>query len=212
MARDPDRTRRSILEAALVEFSLRGLAGARVDRIAESAAVNKRMIYHHFGNKAGLYRALMEQRLGAVTAAAARRGVALGDVLADRLAAETHDSHFVRLLMWEALAEIPARDPDDAARTTAWQGLVAELRERQAAGLLRNDVDAAELELSLVALVLFPIAFPQLTRMITGRSPGDAPFLAVRGAFLRTLAQLLEGHKPRYRLAPRVTSPVTGGG
>lgn len=51
----PDR----ILAAAALEFAERGFAGARVDRIARRARVNKAMIYYHFGSKQGLYRTLL---------------------------------------------------------------------------------------------------------------------------------------------------------
>jgi len=59
--RDPERTRRAIIAAALDESSLHGPAGARVDRIAAAAGVNKRMIYHYFGSKDGLYLAALER-------------------------------------------------------------------------------------------------------------------------------------------------------
>ena len=49
--RDPDRTRQSILGAALEEFSRYGLGGARVDRIAERSGANKRMLYYYFRSK-----------------------------------------------------------------------------------------------------------------------------------------------------------------
>jgi TetR/AcrR family transcriptional regulator len=68
----PDR----ILAAAAVEFAARGYAGARVDRIARRARVNKAMLYYHFHSKQGLYRALLRdtfshagERLRAVAAA-----------------------------------------------------------------------------------------------------------------------------------------------
>jgi TetR/AcrR family transcriptional regulator len=53
--RDPDRTKRDILVAAREEFVEFGLEGARVDRIAERAGANKRMLYHYIGNKEALY-------------------------------------------------------------------------------------------------------------------------------------------------------------
>ena len=53
----PDR----ILAAAAVEFSARGFSGARVDRIAKRARINKAMLYYHFGSKQTLYRALLRQ-------------------------------------------------------------------------------------------------------------------------------------------------------
>jgi AcrR family transcriptional regulator len=53
----PDR----ILAAAALEFAERGYAGARVDRIARRARVNKAMLYYHFRSKEGLYRTLLRQ-------------------------------------------------------------------------------------------------------------------------------------------------------
>jgi TetR/AcrR family transcriptional regulator len=51
----PDR----ILAAAAAEFAARGFDGARVDRIARRARVNKAMLYYHFGSKQRLYRVLL---------------------------------------------------------------------------------------------------------------------------------------------------------
>lgn len=59
--RDPDRTREAILAAAQAEFAAKGLSGGRVDEIAARAGANKRMIYHYFGSKDGLYLAALER-------------------------------------------------------------------------------------------------------------------------------------------------------
>ena len=59
--RDPDRTKRDILVAAREEFVEHGLDGARVDRIAERAGINKRLIYYYFDSKDGLFLAVLEQ-------------------------------------------------------------------------------------------------------------------------------------------------------
>jgi AcrR family transcriptional regulator len=59
--RNADRTRQRILDAALEEFSRHGLGGARVDRIAQRAAANKRMLYYYFGDKDGLFLAVLER-------------------------------------------------------------------------------------------------------------------------------------------------------
>lgn len=59
--RQPEETRGRLLDAAWAEFSAKGLGGARVDAIAARAAANKRMIYHYFGSKTGLYLAVLEQ-------------------------------------------------------------------------------------------------------------------------------------------------------
>src|SRR2546429_8106094 len=62
-ARDPERTRERILAAALGEFSTKGFAGARVAVIARRARINKRMLYHYFGDKAGLFREVLRRKM-----------------------------------------------------------------------------------------------------------------------------------------------------
>jgi TetR/AcrR family transcriptional regulator len=64
--RDAERTRRALLDAAEIEFAAKGLAGARVDVIAEEAAANKRMLYYYFGSKDDLYVAVLERAYGAM--------------------------------------------------------------------------------------------------------------------------------------------------
>jgi AcrR family transcriptional regulator len=76
-ARDPERTRLAILEAATVEFANKGLGGARVDAIAARSRVNKRMIYHYFGDKEGLYLAVLETAYDKIRST--ERGLALAD-------------------------------------------------------------------------------------------------------------------------------------
>ena len=57
--RDPEGTRRQILDAAVEEFSAHGLLGGRIDAIAERTNVTKRMIYYYFRSKEQLYAAAL---------------------------------------------------------------------------------------------------------------------------------------------------------
>ncbi len=57
VTRDSKSTQTKILAAATQAFVALGPAGARVDAIAAAAGVNKRMLYHHFGDNQGLYQA-----------------------------------------------------------------------------------------------------------------------------------------------------------
>lgn len=59
--RDADRSQNTILIAARDEFSEHGLGGARMDRIAERAGLNKRLIYYYFEDKERLFQAVLEQ-------------------------------------------------------------------------------------------------------------------------------------------------------
>ncbi len=59
--RDADRSQGIILAAARDEFAEYGLGGARMDRIAERAGLNKRLIYYYFEDKEKLFQAVLEQ-------------------------------------------------------------------------------------------------------------------------------------------------------
>lgn len=103
----PDR----ILAAAAVEFADRGYAGARVDRIAREAGVNKAMLYYHFRGKQALYRNLLRSTFGAVAqqlGAIAESTNAPADRLdaAVRVIATFVDSHrFFPAIMLREIAE-----------------------------------------------------------------------------------------------------------
>lgn len=58
--RDPIQTQRNILKAATKEFAAYGFEGARTDRIASKAGIGKRMIFHYFDSKDGLFGAVLE--------------------------------------------------------------------------------------------------------------------------------------------------------
>lgn len=59
--RNPEKTRENILRVAMTEFADKGLTGARIDEIAAKTATTKRMLYYYFGDKEGLYRAVLQR-------------------------------------------------------------------------------------------------------------------------------------------------------
>jgi len=59
--RQPEARRNAILQAALVEFAREGLAGARMDAIAEAAGVNKALVYYYFSDKDSLYGSILDR-------------------------------------------------------------------------------------------------------------------------------------------------------
>ena len=63
MTRDADQTKAKLLRAAIEEFAAFGIAGARVDRIAASASINKQMIYAYFGSKDELFDAVFSDHV-----------------------------------------------------------------------------------------------------------------------------------------------------
>ena len=186
--RDPEGTRRRILAAALQEFSAKGIDGARVDAIAERAGTNKRMLYYYFGSKDDLFRAVLRQRL-AERAPTARDRDRTGPARLVELHQRLESSmDYVRLLMWEGLERGRRREVEqELLRRESLAEWCDEVREAQRRGDLPDDLDAEQLVLSELALVMFPFAFPQITRLVTGKLPTDPAFKAERRAFLDRL-------------------------
>lgn len=60
-------TRRRILNAAAIEFAQVGFAGARMDRITDTADANKAQLYAYFGSKDGLFDAVIADRVDTST-------------------------------------------------------------------------------------------------------------------------------------------------
>ena len=191
--RDPRATRARILAAALEEFSARGFAGARVDRIAGRARANKRMLYHYFGNKDDLFRAILRLKLGERLEWLALEPADLAKSLPYWLERVSADPDWVRLMEWEALRVGTGPVIDERARRRVMARGVAHLRRRQAQGSLARNLDPAQVLLSLMALTTFPVAFPQVTRLVTGLGPGDPEFRRRRARFLRRLARAFSG-------------------
>lgn len=197
--RDPERTRERILAAACREFSTKGFTGARVDSVARRARINKRMLYHYFGNKAGLFREVLHHKVQERSHWLAKAPADPADRLAYWFDLAARDLDWVRLLEWEAL-QVPESQPADARnRQQNYRRAIEQLRRAQAAGLVLADLDAGHLLLSMMALTTFPLAFPQLTRLITGRAAGSAAFRAQRTQFLRKLGLL-------FRPSPETTN------
>lgn len=61
--RDADATRARILAAAVTEFAAHGHSGGRIDRIANEAGSNVRMIYAYFGSKSALFDAALHDAI-----------------------------------------------------------------------------------------------------------------------------------------------------
>jgi TetR/AcrR family transcriptional regulator len=190
--RNPGRTRERILSAALKEFAAHGFAGARVDAIARRADINKRMLYHYFGNKEKLFRAVLRQKI------AERRAWAdnLSGDPAERLPfwfrAGCDDADWIRLLEWEALQTDGKKVIDEKERLAITVDWLKRLRQRQERGELSSEFDARHLALAMQSLTMYPMAFPQLTRFIIGRTVDDPKFQ-------RDYAEFLEGFAAAFR-------------
>jgi AcrR family transcriptional regulator len=175
MTSTADRTRQRILDAATEEFAARGIAGARVDRIAEASGMSKPMLYAHFGGKDRLFDAVFAEHV-----------IANGDRVpftADDLpgyAAHLYDDYLAdpalaRLVMWKRLERegtgylYPGLEEHDAAHR---RDIVA----AQAAGRIRADVDPDDAWTLLIATAA---SWAQVS-ITTVATAGDAADLHAR--------------------------------
>jgi AcrR family transcriptional regulator len=187
-ARNPQQSQERILKAALEEFADKGFAGARVDAIARRARINKRMLYHYFGDKEGLFREVLRRKMAERAAWLASAPDDPIDSLPYWFQLAYQDPAFIRLLEWESLQWRERRVIDEERRQGAFARAIARIRQRQAEGFLAREFDAGQLLLSMMALTAYPLAFPQLARLATGLSVSQPEFQKQRHRFLRQFA------------------------
>ena len=163
--RDADATRHRILQAALTEFADKGLAGARIDVIAEVARSNKRMIYYYFESKELLYIAVLEEAY--IDMRRKEAALALG-ALAPRDAIRTlvqfkfdyYDAHpwLVGLLNGENMLGAKFLRQSKRLRElniSLVETLTTILKAGVKSGVFRRGVDPLELYLSIASLSYF---------------------------------------------------------
>ena len=167
-SRNSVKTKASILAAARVEFADRGFEGARVDAIAERAGANKRLLYHYFGNKEELYRAVLLDAYQEIRKG--ERALSLDQYdqvqAMDRLVRFTFrhflgNPWFPRLLGTENIenARFLKTLPDIKALHSPLVGQIAAIIERGAAsGVFRRDVDPVQPYISVAALGFFYVS------------------------------------------------------
>lgn len=186
--RNPQRTRERILAAALREFAAHGFTGARVDAIARRAGSNKRMLYHYFGDKAGLFQAALHEKI----ARRASLADAYPDDPAERIPAwfltTCADAEWVRIISWESLQNPGGRAVDEKSRRKIALQHVGNIRRQQKSGVFNPATKASFALLAMASLAIFPQAFPQLTRLISGQPVTDPQFQRNYAAFLKQMA------------------------
>ncbi|MFF3658797.1 TetR family transcriptional regulator [Streptomyces olivochromogenes] len=157
MPRDSAATKARLLDAASAEFAAHGLAGARVDRIAEAANANKQRIYAYFGSKEQLFDAVIDRVLAVGAEAVPFDAEDLpgfaGQVF-DNLVAHPD---LMRLLYWKLLERPGATDQEAATYTAKTAGVAA-----------AQEQGRVEPELGPEDLVAFVLALTQAWFSLTG--------------------------------------------
>jgi AcrR family transcriptional regulator len=189
-AKDPKRTQANIIDVATAEFAERGLSGARVDRIAERTQTSKRMLYYYFGDKEGLYRAVLlsyyEKLRSAETALDLGHQPPLAALRS--LVEFTFDYHMknasiVRLVMVENIhkGRHVARLPSVTPVNSSVLDTVADIVKRgETDGVLRPGLDAFDLYTTIAALCFFNVSNRYTFRAIFRHDMGDPKEAAAR--------------------------------
>ncbi len=200
--RDLARTRERILKAALTEFATDGFAGARCENIARRARVNKRMLFYCFGSKEELYREILRQKFSQRATLYESVPSDLPRVILHWYEAFSSDLEWVRLLEWEALGNGAGELVGEQERRQYLERTLNSLRRAQRDGLVPKSLDLTQLQISIIALTAFPLAFPQMTRLASGLAPTDPRFRRKRLRFLRWLGERLSSGTVAQPSAP----------
>jgi AcrR family transcriptional regulator len=132
--RNPQQTRHRLLQAAIQQLVTLGSAGIRVDQLANDAGVNKRMIYHYFGNKEGLCAWALDSQVACLErfeSEQRRRLQVDGDVLESPLASALRD------LLGPLLPEQLPERPSDLSDAKSASLVLVELHPEDAHGIQR---------------------------------------------------------------------------
>lgn len=151
MAWDTERTKTLLLEAGVDEFSEFGFAGARVERIATKAGVNKERIYQYFGNKGSFFSTVLAQQVALFSTAVPLIGhgpSAIADYAGRRFDFAIEHPRLTRLLFWEGL-EIRSAAIEDPRREHARRLIGSATRALPTL----SAADASELILTVITLV-----------------------------------------------------------
>ena len=183
-------SRSRILDAALDEFAAVGFAGARVDTIARLAGCNKQLLYHYFKDKNGLYEAVIERAMSSRPPMDFSSREPMGDQCT-RVFEELMPKRqrWLRMLMWEALSIEDRELPAEKIRKEHAQQSIDDVTRAQEKGILTTEFEARYIMLAMMSMCMFVFAFPQVVRVITGRTVADPEFRRCYLPIIRKMAR-----------------------
>ncbi|WP_249357960.1 TetR/AcrR family transcriptional regulator [Nocardia cyriacigeorgica] len=185
-----DATRRALLRAARDEFAEYGLAGARVDRIAEAAGVNKERIYGLFGSKDKLFDVILIDSLREfMDTVQPLADTEVGDYVAKLFDYHRDNPKLLRLMLWEALHR-----GADAHDIDGWRADFYERkfdRAQQQFGV--DERRAGLLLIALCGVANWANTLPQTARLLLGDAADDT---ATIRAFMADFARAALRYDP----------------
>jgi TetR/AcrR family transcriptional regulator len=158
-------TAERIISAARDEFVKYGFSGARVDRIARSAGVNKAMIYYHYHSKENLYQMVIEDSLKYALERLAGKlseAASIESVLREVVTMHTHlfvDAPGFRAMILREAANPTSELLDRLAATLVNTGVPAELRNRLESGIALNTLRPIDIRQAVAAFISMSIGY-----------------------------------------------------
>ena len=197
---DPQRTMADIIEVATREFSEKGLAGARIDDIAEAMRTSKRMIYYYFGSKEGLYIAVLEHAYSRIRASEAELHLedlppedALRRLVGFTVDYQLRHPEFTRLIMTENIHRgeyIAQSKAIQKLNVPAIEGLRKVLERGVKERVFRGGLDPVDLHMSISALAVFNVANKHTFSLIFKRDlESPAALIARRDAIVEMIVR-----------------------
>jgi TetR/AcrR family transcriptional regulator len=156
--RNPERTRRVVLDAAEQLFAAGGFAGTSMRDISRSSGISQPLIHHHFGTKEDLYLAVrgrVSENYAARFPEIALKTDQPVDVRAEleRFFVFLSDhGALLRLLAW---AHLEGNNPMWPSDMPPMKALIARIQVAQHAGLVRRDIDPVNLSIMMVGLIAY---------------------------------------------------------
>jgi len=167
-----EQSKSRILEAAFREFAEYGVAGARVDRIAKSAACNKNLIYVYFGSKEALFASVLDRHLSEAYVGMPFTPEDLPGYARRVFDFAQANPDVYRLLAWATLERTAALPP---AREREHHRALPIIQAEQESGAIQTDAPPALILMSVMALATaWSPAFPfgATANPATDLSPG----------------------------------------
>lgn len=161
-----------ILGRALEEFAEHGIEGARVDRIARNARINKAMIYYYFNSKENLYAEVLKCHLVGILATIEMK-VSDDSSLEELLGAfaETYQQFFLtqpsltRILLRE-LATPQSKVIPRLAQVISESGLPGRLQEEFSKGVKNRHFRQVDLKQTIVSFISLNLGYLLLAPMV----------------------------------------------
>ncbi|MCK8486680.1 TetR/AcrR family transcriptional regulator [Paenibacillus sp. MBLB2552] len=188
--RNAERTRKLILESAREEFLMNGYAGTKIEAIARRAGIKKQLIYHYFKGKDHLLKETIEDFLSSVPSGNFILPANPADIAEYRLRINiAYLMDFLKYTAWEAVEAIPGEINGEDIRGQLLKSYNEDIRSKQEMGLVPKELEPSFVTLMLSSLTIYPLLYPNVTRMITGLDSTDPEFQEGWAAFLRDISK-----------------------